>query len=113
MGKRVITERFDDIDGSILDGNATTVEFSANGTQYEIDLSEDNAAAFRQALAPYLARARVVAGSHASRRGRGAASTTSKRDLAPIRSWARENGHNVSERGRIPASVLAAYDSSQ
>lgn len=32
---------------------------------------------------------------------------------AELRSWARENGHTVSDRGRVPAAVIAAYRHAQ
>lgn len=45
------------------------------------------------------------------RRGskRAARTGSSPVDQALVRSWARENGHAVSDRGRLPAAVVAAY----
>lgn len=104
----------DDLTGDLLEeGTGETVAFSLDGTTYEIDLSEDNAQELRDALSRYTAAARKVA--PAGRRS--AASTNSRRasgggrsDTAAIREWARTNGHEVSERGRIPRTVLEAYD---
>jgi len=53
-GRRTIT---DDIDGTEA---RTTVRFALDGVDYEIDLSEANAKALREALQPYVAAGRVV-----------------------------------------------------
>src|SRR4051812_26268336 len=107
MAKKTITlvELTDDLDGSKAD---RTVAFSVDGTTYEIDLSKKNAAAFTKALKPYVDVARTVRGT----RGRRASASRgrSRNDLADIRAWANGNGHQVSDRGRIPAAIIAAYD---
>ena len=107
MATKVITttEYTDDIDG----GSATgTVSFSFDGTSYEIDLSKKNRAAMEKVLRPYIDAARKVRGS----RGRKSVATASSKrsDLADIRTWAKAQGLEVSERGRIAASVTEAYD---
>lgn len=102
MAKTTVVTVTDDIDGS---PNAATVAFSYGGVSYEIDLSKKNAAAMERALKPYITAGRRVRGN-AGRRGRGGQS----RDLGAVRTWAKRNGYNVSERGRIAASVLEAYD---
>lgn len=103
-----ITEFIDDLDGSKAD---RTVTFAVDGTSYEIDLSKKNAAAFNKALKPYLDSARKVrrAAGKASPRGGARRTRTDGPDLAAVREWARANGHSVSDRGRIPATVLEAY----
>lgn len=106
MAQRVNIVLEDDIDGSDAD---ETVTFALDGVSYEIDLNGKNAAALRDALAPYVGHARRSAGRRAGGRptaGRGSA----KRDLTDVREWARSNGHKVSDRGRISAEVQAAYD---
>lgn len=108
MAQRVNIVLVDDIDGS----DATqTVAFGLDGASYEIDLSDGNASALREALAPYLGHARKVGrgGGGGKRNGRStaAAGGTSAKE---IREWARENGHTVPERGRIPAEVREAYE---
>jgi hypothetical protein len=89
-----------------------TVQFALDGKNYEIDLSEDNAAALRDAIAEFVGAARR-AGSGGTRRGRsasGAARSTGDREQnQAIRDWAREHGHTVSDRGRIPSEVIEAY----
>lgn len=108
MARRIVHQLVDDIDGTVLGiGEGETVHFSLNNTAYEIDLTTENADAFREALEPYIAgarRASAPAGRSSSRK-RSAASP----ETAAIREWAQANGHKVSERGRIPATVIEAY----
>ena len=98
----------DDVDGGAAD---ETVVFGIDGKSYEIDLSETNAGKLRDAFAAYVGSARRLGGQ---RRG-GVASTVARRPLVDreqnqaIREWARKRGMKVSERGRIPAEVLEAY----
>lgn len=98
----------DDLDGEAAD---ETVEFGIDGKNYEIDLSKENAARLRDALASYVAGARRSAG----RRRGGAAAAPARRPSIDreqnqaIRDWARKRGMKVSDRGRIPAEVLEAY----
>jgi hypothetical protein len=93
-----------------------TIAFGLDGSSYEIDVCDDHAAALRDSFAPYVGagrRAGRTLGAPAQRRGgRGAARSNGgdKNKVADIRDWARKNGHQVSERGRIAANVLQAYD---
>lgn len=108
MAQRVNIVLVDDIDGS----DATqTVAFGLDGASYEIDVNDANAAALREALAPYVGHARKVGrgGGGAKRSGRAAAAAGGA-SAKEIREWARANGHAVPERGRIPADVREAYD---
>jgi hypothetical protein len=84
-----------------------TIRFAFEGTNYEIDLNAKNAATFSKQLAPYLEHARQARRSQARRPGRTAANRQRSGD---IRAWAKEHGLAVSERGRIPASVVDQYD---
>ncbi len=118
MAQKVQVILVDDVDG----GEATeTVTFALDGVSYEIDVSEANASALRDALAPWVGHARRVsgrgssAGSSSSGGGGRAKSAgrsrgNSKFDLTDVRSWARENGFQVSDRGRVSGEVLAAYE---
>lgn len=111
MAQRVNIVLVDDIDGS----DATqTVAFGLDGASYEIDLNDGNAAALRDALAPYVGHGRKVGrgGGGAKRGGGRAAATPSSAGASAkeIREWARENGHAVPERGRVPADVREAYE---
>lgn len=108
MAQRIQVILEDDIDGT----EATeTVTFGLDGNTYEIDLNDEHATQLREAFAGYIAPARKVTG--ASRRGRGVG-RSARSDSGPstkeIRDWARSNGHEVSERGRVPASVREAFD---
>ena len=105
MAQRVHVVLVDDIDGSDA---GETVTFGLDGSTYEIDLNEKNAAALREALAPYVGHARRSGGS---RRGKkSAAAATSGPSAAEVREWARENGWDVPDRGRVSADVRQAYD---
>ena len=109
MAQKVQITLVDDIDGGPA---VETVSFSLDGVAYEIDLSEGNAARFRDALAPYVGPARRRGGRAATGSGRGRSSRSrgANNRTAQIRAWARENGHKVNERGRIPADITAAYE---
>lgn len=100
----------DDIDGTTAD---TTIEFSVNGKNYIIDLSEANAAAFNEALAPYIEHARrarrATANKRKSRSSSEAARAKRQRN-AQIRTWALENGVTVSKRGQLGQDIIAAYE---
>ena len=114
MAQKVDVRFVDDLDGSEA---SDTVSFALVGRAYEIDLSEENAAKLRDSLATFVAAARRTG----SRRPRSQRSSTSEAPAAParpsreataaVRTWARENGHEVSERGRIPKAVIEAYNS--
>ncbi len=112
MARRIVHQLVDDLDGTVLEvGEGETVLFSLDGTAYEIDLTDSNAAALRDALSPYVAAARSVSTrSAAASTGRRTQKRSGQRDYAPIRAWAADNGYTVSERGRVPAAVLEAYD---
>ena len=103
MAQKVQITLVDDLDGGHAD---ETVSFALDGTAYEIDLSATHAAALRDAMATYVAHARRARGSAGRRRnGRGPSGRAGE-----IRAWARTQGISVSERGRIPADVVAKFD---
>lgn len=106
MAKRIVETLVDDLDGSEAD---RTIAFSINGDGYAIDLSSANAEKFEAALAPFVDAARRTSsgrggGSARRRSGGGAAGDTKE-----AREWLRANGHQVSDRGRIPAPLLELY----
>lgn len=102
MARQIIHQLIDDLDGADLGDEGRTVRFGLDGREYEIDLSPAHAAELTAVLAPYL-----EAGRRAPRRG------PSKDFLAgnldEIRRWARENGHKVSDRGRVSREVKIAF----
>ncbi|MFN8074975.1 MAG: Lsr2 family protein [Kineosporiaceae bacterium] len=113
MAQKVQVILVDDLDG----GEATeTVTFGLDGVSYEIDLSESNAAKLRDSLAEWVGHARRAGSAKSGGRTRTAVSSPSrsrgaaKPDLGAVRSWARENGFQVSDRGRVSSEVLSAYE---
>lgn len=106
MAQKVQVVLVDDIDGGTAD---ETVTFALDGVTYEIDLTTANAATLREAVAPWIGAGRRVGGrSRTPGRRTGARSAGGKN--TEIREWARSAGYSVSDRGRIPAEVKAAFD---
>lgn len=115
MAQKVTTTLVDDLNGEeIAEGSGRTVQFGFDGNSYEIDLNNENADAFREALSDYIAAARKVTGAARSTRSAGPRASSGNRsdpqELTKIREWAAQNGHEVSNRGRIAQSVRDAYD---
>jgi Lsr2 len=104
MAQKITVALEDDLDGGPAD---ETVRFGIGGTEYEIDLSKRNAATFRRRLAPFIEHARKAGRGARRRPGRTA---SSRERSADIRAWAKDQGIAVSERGRIPASVVEQYE---
>ena len=112
MAQKVITEFIDDIDGSAAE---RTFTFAVDGTNYEIDLSADNIAEFKSAIGGFIESARKIKGSKNSdgRRARSAEAAgnrQSREQTQAVREWARQHGHHISNRGRIPAAIQQAFD---
>lgn len=105
MAKKTFVQITDDLDGS---EDAKTVSFALKGVSYEIDLAAANEAELDAALAPYITAGRKAQKS-TSRQTKPAVAGE-YRDLAAVRTWAKANGHSVSDRGRVPQTVLVAYD---
>ena len=109
MAQKITTLFIDDIDGGAAEG---TVRFALDGTEYEIDLNAKHSEELRSALGKYVTHARKVggaarrAGRVAGRASRGAGSTV---NTTEIRNWARENGFDIKDRGRVPADLVAKY----
>jgi hypothetical protein len=110
MAQKVIREFIDDIDGSAAE---RTFTFAVDGTHYEIDLSSDNIKEFHEAIAGFVESARQVSGH--GRRARKTSPKTSgsgrsREQTQAVREWARQQGHSINNRGRIPASIQQAFD---
>jgi hypothetical protein len=102
MAQKITVALEDDLDGGPAD---ETMRFSFSGAAYEIDLSKKNARAFRKQLAPFV--------EHARKAGRGQRrprTSSSRQRSGDIRSWAKGQGITVSDRGRVPASVVEQYE---
>lgn len=108
MATKTIVQYFSDLTGEVIDGESATVSFGLDGYRYEIDLTLAEQQYLRELLAPYIAAGRAVRGE---RRRRSGAPQTMSGGPAPreVRAWAKENGHPVPDRGRIPAPILEAY----
>lgn len=105
MAQKITTLFIDDIDGGEAEG---TVRFALDGTEYEIDLSARHGEELRSALGKYVTHARKAGGGarRGTARGNRRAATV---DTVAVRSWAREQGIDVKDRGRVPADIVARY----
>jgi hypothetical protein len=112
MAQKVLVEMLDDIDGTPA---THTVPFALDGITYEIDLSDNNAAALRDELARYIAAGRRTGGRKVRvTTGQSTTiSTTDRERNQQIRSWANANGYEVSERGRLSSEVITAFEQAQ
>ncbi len=103
MATKIAVALEDDLNGGRAD---ETVRFGLGGSDYEIDLSKKNAAALRKQVMPFVEHARKVG---RGQRRRVARTSSARERSAEIRAWAKENDIAVSDRGRIPASVVEQY----
>ncbi|WP_370616457.1 histone-like nucleoid-structuring protein Lsr2 [Mumia sp. Pv 4-285] len=112
MAQKIQVILVDDIDGGEAE---ETISFALDGVSYEIDLSAKNAKKLRDAVAPYVAEARKARGGR--RRAAGTAprrrGSSTGASAADVREWARENGYEVSERGRVSEEVRSAYEAAR
>lgn len=110
MARREIIQYFDDIDNKPLtEEELNIVKFGLGGTNYVLELSEKNAKAFRDKLEPYIQVARREGTAAPRARRTGSATPDSKK----IREWGRENGFQVSDRGKLSTELIAAYREQQ
>lgn len=107
MARQVQTLLTDDLDGSQAAG---TVRFGYEGVEYEVDLSDKHLEEFEEFLAAYIEHGRRVRGDRRGRRRAGRNGQRKERDLGAVRQWAREQGYQVSDRGRIAGEILARFD---
>ena len=107
MATRIAIALEDDLAGGPAD---QTLRFGLGGSEYEIDLSAENAGRFRQQLAPFIEHARKAG---PGQRRRSARPSSARERGSEIRAWAKEQGIAVSDRGRIPSSVADQYDAAR
>jgi len=100
----------DDLDGSVIEGGDSTVTFSFDGHTYEIDLSTPNRDKFRSALEPFIEAGRRVGGRPVAGAKPRRSRSTSSSSRGDVRDWARRNGYDVGDRGRVPSDIMAAYE---
>jgi hypothetical protein len=106
MARKVLVRLVDDLDGLPSEGVAT-VTFSLDRVTYQIDLNESNASKLRDGLAGFIAAARRTGGR--VKRGAASGGRAAANDGPAIREWAREQGHQLAERGRIPSHIVDEY----
>ncbi|MBV2354611.1 Lsr2 family protein [Streptomyces sp. J2-1] len=109
MAQKVQVLLVDDLDGGEAD---ETVTFALDGKTYEIDLTTANADKLRDLLDRYVKGGRRTGGRSSGGRGKTARATSGggNQDTAAIRAWAKENGYDVNDRGRVPATIREAYE---
>jgi hypothetical protein len=116
MAQKVLVQLVDDLDGT-SSSDISTVTFGLDGVSYEIDLNSGNATNLRDHLSEFITSARRTGGR--VKRGGGvgvagsAGSGRNREQTQAIREWAKKNGHEVSDRGRIPAAVIQAFEAAQ
>jgi nucleoid-associated protein Lsr2 len=106
MAQKIQTLFIDDIDGGEAEG---TVRFALDGTEYEIDLSASHNEELRSALGKYVTHARKVGGTARRSTARGGRRSSTVNTVA-VRSWAREQGIDIKDRGRVPADIVTKYE---
>lgn len=106
MAQRVQTLYIDDLDGSEADG---TVRFALDGSEYEIDLNTKHADALRKSLARYVEAARKSPGVRRSPATRNRRQSASEVNTTDVRAWAKSQGIEVKDRGRIPAELVVKF----
>jgi Lsr2 len=94
-------------DGNV--GAQETVLFSLGNSAYEVDVCAKHAQQIRDGLQPFVANARKTSSAASSNR-RPSRPATGREQTASIRSWAKDHGIQVNDRGRIPASVIKEYE---
>jgi Lsr2 len=106
VAQKIQTLFIDDLDGSAAEG---TVRFGLDGTEYEIDLNTEHAQALRDALALYVGAARRTSGAarRPARTGRRAAANGL--NTTEVREWAKAQGIEVKDRGRVPAELIVKF----
>lgn len=106
MARLEVIQYYDDIDNAPLNQDeVNVVKFGLDGTNYVLELSEKNAAKFREILAPYVKVARKDTTTTSQTRRTGSAAPDAKK----IREWGRKNNFEVAERGKLPTTLIDAY----
>ena len=106
MAQKIQTLFIDDIDGGEAEG---TVRFGLDGAEYEIDLSTQNAEAMRKAMARYVEAARRAPGSTRRPGQSGRKASANGLKTTEVREWARAQGIDVKDRGRVPADLVVKF----
>lgn len=105
MAQKIQTLFIDDIDGGEAEG---TVRFALDGSEYEIDLNARHTEELRSALGKYVTHARKIGGTARKGTARGSRRSSTV-DTVAVRAWAREQGIDIKDRGRVPSDIVAKY----
>src|SRR5947209_13061828 len=106
MAQKVQTLFIDDLDGSAAEG---TVRFGLDGTEYEIDLNAEHTQALRDALARYVSAARRASSSARRPVRSGREAPANGLNTTEVREWAKAQGIDVKDRGRVPAELVVKF----
>jgi hypothetical protein len=106
VAQKIQTLFIDDLDGSDAEGN---VRFGLDGTEYEIDLSAQHAQELRDELARYVGAARRVGGGARRPVRSGRRGSVSGLNTTEVREWAKAQGMDVKDRGRVPAELVVKF----
>ena len=106
MAQKIQTLFVDDLDGSEAEG---TVRFGLDGTEYEIDLNAKHAQQLRDALARYVGAARRIGGSTRRPSRTGRRPQANGLNTTEVREWAKAQGIDVKDRGRVPAELIVKF----
>jgi hypothetical protein len=106
VAQKVQTLLVDDLDGTAANG---TVRFGLDGTDYEIDLNTDHAQALRDALARYVGAGRRVSGATRRQARGGRKASANGVNTTEVREWAKAQGMEVKDRGRVPAELVVKF----
>lgn len=111
MARKVVVQVVDDIDGTVFDEAGESISYAVDGVEYAIDLKDEHAKEFRETLDYYISHSMRV-GGRKHRTDRSGSPTTARRprgETQQIRTWAIEQGYELSPRGRIPAEIEHAF----
>jgi uncharacterized membrane protein len=106
VAQKIQTLFIDDIDGSEAEG---TVRFALDGAEYEIDLNAKHAEALRKALSRYVEAARRSGGASRKTARAGRRAAASGLNTTEVREWAKAQGIEVKDRGRVPAELVVRF----
>ena len=109
MAKQTVVQLVDDVDGKALT-DAVTIRFGIDGKSYEFDTSSTHAKEFHKIVDKYVEVSRRVSAVGRTKAAVAVGGSRPKEQTAAIRDWARRNGYDVNERGRIPGEIIAAFE---
>ena len=111
MAQKVQVITYSDLSGK---EGASAVTFGFSGSTYEIDLTGKEQDELAATLQPYVASGRRLSGRGAAKAPaavarRAKAAVEARPNPRDVRAWAAKKGIKVSDRGRVPATVMDRY----